>query len=265
MSPYHEQNALLDLDHLLDKEPPYEKMKFLADSYIRKSLHAMNIPLSTVNPSVVVGNSFSGEMEQLGGLSILIDAVRRNLMPLVPGGDDYWLPMVHVDHVASFIAKLADTEGLSSNTYYLLDSKQASPSIRVLIQLIAKELRTAKPFGTVSPPLLKTILGMGVGKLLNIPKESMNFFVKSEFHINTKLEIEQMSEMKFSIAPSTLPFIVSDLDYRLNHVGVKRQESFSQRRRTNLISLEKDMYGIPVIFFMGRLAVRLPYCLSQNP
>ena len=93
----------------------------------------------------------------------------------------------------------------------------------------------------------------------------MNFFVKSEFHINTKLEIEQMSEMKFSIAPSTLPFIVSDLDYRLNHVGVKRQESFSQRRRTNLISLEKDMYGIPVIFFMGRLAVRLPYCLSQNP
>jgi nucleoside-diphosphate-sugar epimerase/pimeloyl-ACP methyl ester carboxylesterase len=251
MSPYDEQNALSDMDHLLDKEPPYEKMKFLADSYIRKSLHAMNIPLSTVNPSVVVGNSFSGETEQLGGLSILIDAVRRNLMPLVPGGDDYWLPMVHVDHVASFIAKLAGTEGLSSNTYYLLDSKQASPSIRALIQLIAKELRTAKPFGTVSFPLLKTILGMGFGKLLGIPKESMNFLVKSEFPINTKFEIEQMSEMNFSIAPSTLPFIVSDLDYRLNHLGVKRQESFSQRRRTNLISLEKDMHGIPVIFLHG--------------
>ncbi|MBP1906505.1 nucleoside-diphosphate-sugar epimerase/pimeloyl-ACP methyl ester carboxylesterase [Paenibacillus turicensis] len=251
MSPYHEQNALSDMDHVLDKEPPYEKMKFLADSYIRKSLHAMNIPLSTVNPSVVVGNSFSGETEQLGGLSILIDAVRRNLMPLVPGGDDYWLPMVHVDHVASFIAKLADTEGLSSNTYYLLDSKQASPSIRALIQLIAKELRTAKPFGTVSFPLLKTILGMGFGKLLGIPKESMNFLVKSEFPIDTKLEIEQLSKIKFSIVPSTLPFIVSDLDYRLNHLGVKRQESFSQQRRTNLISLEKDTHGIPVIFLHG--------------
>ncbi|MEK5024901.1 alpha/beta fold hydrolase [Paenibacillus sp. FSL M7-1046] len=251
MSPYHEQNAMSDMDHLLDNEPPYEKMKFLADSYIRKSLHPMNIPLSTVNPSVVVGNSFSGQTEQLGGLSILIDAVRRNLMPLVPGGDDYWLPMVHVDHVASFIAKLAHTEGLSSNTYYLLDTKQGSPSIRALIQLIAKELQTAKPLGRVSLPLLKTILGIGVGKLLGIPKESMNFLVKSEFPVNTKLEIEQTSEMKFSIVPSTLPFIVSDLDYRLNHLGVNRQEGFFQRRRTDLISLEKDMHGIPVIFLHG--------------
>lgn len=251
MSPYHEQNTMSDIDQLLDKEPPYEKMKFLADSYIRKTLHAMNIPLSTVNPSVVVGDSFSGKTEQLGGLSILIDAVRRNLMPLVPGGDDYWLPMVHIDHVASFIAKLANTEGLSSNTYYLLDSKQASPSIRVLIQLIAKELQTAQPLGRVPLPLLKAVLGMGVGKLLGIPKESMNFLVKSEFPVNTKLEIEQMSEMKSSILPSTLPFIVSDLDYRLNHLRVNRQMSFSQRRRTNLISLEKDIHGIPVIFLHG--------------
>lgn len=251
MSPFHEQNALSDMDHLLDKEPPYEKMKFLADSFIRKALHAMNIPLSTVNPSVVVGDSFTGKTEQIGGLSILIDAVRRNLMPLVPGGDDYWLPMVHIDHVASFIAKLAHTDGLSSNTYYLLDPKHESPSIRDLIQLIAKELRIAKPLGRIPLSLLKTVLGMGVGKLLGIPKESMNFLVKSEFPVDTKLEMEQMSEIKSSIVPSTLPFIVSDLDYRLNHSGGNRHISFSQRRRAHLISLEKDRDGMPVIFLHG--------------
>ncbi|MCY9516374.1 alpha/beta fold hydrolase [Paenibacillus apiarius] len=251
MSPYHEQNAMSDMDQLLDRTPPYEKMKFLADSYIRKTLRSMNIPLSTVNPSVVVGDSFSGQTEQLGGLSILIDAVRRNLMPLVPGGDDYWLPMVHIDHVVSFIAKLANSEGLSSNTYYLLDSKQTSPSMRDLIQLIAKQLRTAPPFGSVPIPLLKTILKTGVGKLLGIPKESMNFIVKSEFPITTKLEIEQLSEMESSIVPSTLPYIVSDLDYRLNHSGVNQQANFSQRRRTNLISLERDLPGMPVIFLHG--------------
>jgi nucleoside-diphosphate-sugar epimerase/pimeloyl-ACP methyl ester carboxylesterase len=267
MSPYHEQNAMSDMDHLLDKEPPYERMKFLADSYIRKALHSANIPLSTVNPSVVVGNSFSGRTEQLGGLSILVDAVRRNLMPLVPGGDDYWLPMVHVDHVASFIASLANAPGLSSNTYYLLDPKQSSPSVRALIQLIAHELRTAQPLGKVPLPLMKSVLGMGVGKLLGIPKESMNFLVTSEFSVNTKLEIERMSETKSAIVPSTLPFVVTDLDYRLSHSEVNRQETFSQRRRTNIIVLEQQSQGIPVIFLHGTFSgadALLPIAGSLN-
>ncbi|MFD0769298.1 alpha/beta fold hydrolase [Bacillus sp. CGMCC 1.60114] len=253
MSPYHEQNALLDLDHLLDNQPPYEKMKFLADSYIRKSLHNMSIPLSTVNPSVIVGDSFSGKTEQIGGLSILVDAVRRNLMPLVPGGDDYWLPMVHIDHVASFISKLANTEGLSSNTYYLLDSKQESPSIRTFIKLMAHELQTTKPLGTIPLPLLKTVLRMGAGKMLGIPKESMSFLVKSEFPVYSKLEIEQRNGRNSFVVPSTLPFIISDLDYRLNHLGLNQneQKDFSQRRRANLVSLEKDRNETPIIFLHG--------------
>ncbi len=251
MSPYREENALSDLDRLLDKVPPYEKMKFLADSYVRKALHASNITLSTVNPSVVVGDSASGETEQLGGLSILVDAVRRNLMPLVPGGDDHWLPMVHIDHVASFIADLANKQGLASNTYYLLDPQSASPSVRGLIARIARELRTAQPLGKVSLPLLKAVLGMGFGKLLGIPKESMNFLVTSDFPVDTKLEMERMSERDFSIVPATLPFIVTDLDYRLSHAGATRLEGFSQRRRSNIVVLEKNAGGMPVIFLHG--------------
>lgn len=248
MSPYHEQNALSNLDHVLDNEPPYEKMKFLADSYIRKNLYEMNIPLSTVNPSVIVGDSMTGKTEQLGGLSILIDAVRRNLMPLVPGGDNYWLPMVHIDHVSSFISKLVTTENLSSNTYYLLDSKNESLSVRQFIQLIAKELKVPAPIGSVSLPLLRTVLKMGVGKLLGIPKESMNFLVDLDFPVDSKLEIEQDTGLTSSIVSATLPFIISDLDYRLNH---NPQNNFSQRRRTNVVSLEKDNSGIPVIFLHG--------------
>jgi len=253
MSPYYEQNALSDIDHVLDNQPPYEKMKFLADSYIRKSLHTLGIPLSTVNPSIIIGDSFSGKTEQLGGLSILIDAVRRNLMPLVPGGDDYWLPMVHIDHVALFIAKLATTEGLTSNTYYLLDSKQESLTMPALIQLMAKELQTARPIGKVSLSLLKTALGLGIGKLLGIPKESMNFLVHSDFPVNSKLEIEQKNDLKSSVDPSTLPFIISDLDYRLNHTCLNQngRGDFLQRRRANLIALEKDRNDTPIIFLHG--------------
>ncbi|WP_240040985.1 alpha/beta fold hydrolase [Paenibacillus ginsengarvi] len=251
MSPYNEQNAIHNLDAVLEKAPPYEKMKFQADSYIRKALKPLGIPLSTVNPSTVIGHSYSGITEQIGGLSILVDAVRRNLMPLVPGGKDYWLPMVHIDHVASFIVNLVQTKELASNTYFLLDPKQDSPSIRSLIRQNAIEMRAAPPFGTIPLALLKSLLRLGIGKRLGIPKESMNFLVKSEFPVTSKFELERKNGVRTSVVPTTLPYVIADLDFRLSHPSSEHREGFVQRRRSKLISLEKENHGTPVIFLHG--------------
>jgi thioester reductase-like protein/pimeloyl-ACP methyl ester carboxylesterase len=256
MSPYNEHNATKNLSAHLENAPPYEKMKFEADSFIRKALMQLNIPLSTVNPSVVIGDSYSGTTEQIGGLSILVDSVRRNLMPLVPGGKNYWLPMVHIDHVAAFISNLVDIEVTVNNTYYLLDQKQDSLSVKTLVNMIAKETRVSLPNGTVPLPLLKSVLRLGAGKLLGIPAESMNFLVKSEFPSEAKDEIEQKSGVHTSILPSTIPFVISDLDFRLSHSEADDQNNFSRRRRANLITLErnakeKDTEGIPVIILHG--------------
>jgi hypothetical protein len=48
MSPYKEHNETMNLSTLLEKAPPDERMKFEADSHIRKALMHLNIPLSTV-------------------------------------------------------------------------------------------------------------------------------------------------------------------------------------------------------------------------
>lgn len=251
MSPYNEQNDIHNLDAFLEKAPPYERMKFQADSYIRKALKPLGIPLSTVNPSTVIGHSYSGMTEQIGGLSILVDSVRRNLMPLVPGGKDYWLPMVHIDHLASFIVNLVETKELASNTYFLLDPKQDSPSIRTLIRQIAIEMRAAPPFGTIPLTLLKSLLSLGIGKRLGIPKESMNFLVKSEFPVSSKLELERKNGVRTSVVPATLPYVIADLDFRLSHPSSGHHEGFMQRRRSKLITLEKEDPGTPVIFLHG--------------
>lgn len=251
MSPYNEQNAMMDLDSELHNVPPYEKMKFQADSYIRKALAPLNIPLSTVNPSAVIGHSRSGVTEQIGGLSILVDAVRRNLMPLVPGGKGYWLPMVHVDHVASFVATLAGAQNMASNTYYLLDPKQDSPSIQALIHQIAAEMQAAPPIGSVPLPILKSVLGLGAGKRLGIPKESMNFLVKSEFPVESKTKLAQQNGLRSSFVPSTLPYVITDLDYRLSHSGSMYADTFVQRRRSKVVTLERDAPGTPVLFLHG--------------
>lgn len=253
MSPYNEHNTAIE--PLASSLPPYERMKFQADSHIRNSLRPLQIPLSTVNPSVVIGDSYSGATEQIGGLSILVDAARRKLMPSAPGGANYWLPMVHVDHVASFISTLVELDDAISNTYYLLDQKQESLSITELLNLIAAELRERRPVGTVPLPLLKAILALGVGKLLGIPPESMNFLVKQEFPTQSKSAIEQKSGNPSSLVTSTLPYVVTDLDYRLSHPILSNEEhNFSQRRRSDLISLERNPSQgnvIPIIFLHG--------------
>ncbi|WP_238590887.1 SDR family oxidoreductase [Paenibacillus beijingensis] len=156
MSPYNEHNfSDKKIEVLLEKSPPYEKMKFKADMYIRHTLHSLGIPLSVVNPAVVIGDSLTGSTEQLGGLSILVDSVRRHLMPSVPGGKKYWLPMVHVDHVASLVSALVEEEQPESKSYFLLDEKISSPNMKDLVAMIAKEVRVKAPTGSVPLNLLK--------------------------------------------------------------------------------------------------------------
>lgn len=256
MSPFNEQTTELESSTLLKKMPPYERMKFQADTYIRKSLAVLKIPLSTINPSVVIGDSLSGATEQIGGLSILVDAVRRNLMPVVPGGRDYWLPMVHVDHVAAFMLNLVNSTDIKSDTYYLLDRKQDSLSIQVLLGMIAKELRVRAPMGSIPIPLLKVILGLGAGKLLGIPKESMGFLVQTAFSTESKAKIEKNNNQPTSVVRSILPAVITDLDFRLSHSALQHEMGFSQRKRSNLISLERlthrqETKGTPIIFLHG--------------
>lgn len=251
MSPYNEENALTDQDATLRHAPPYERSKFQADGYLRQALQKHAIPLSTVNPSVVIGDSVTGKTEQLGGLGILVDAVRRNLMPLIPGGDKYWLPMVHLDHVASFVANLVHTDGVVSDTYYLLDPRSNSPTMSELIRTIAAELRTMRPIGSVPPWLLKAALGASIGERLGIPSESMNFIVNRDFSIRSKTDIEKMNGKHTSLVKDTLPFVIADLDFRLSHPDSTTSEGFVQKRRSKVVTLEREGEGSALVMLHG--------------
>lgn len=233
------------------QEPPYEKMKFEADLYIRQTLHTWGIPLSVVNPSVVIGDSFTGITEQTGGLGILVNAVRRNLMALAPGGKDHWLPLVHVDHVAAFISALAEEGNPVSDTYYLLDDKWKSPGILELIRLISKEVRVNAPVGTIPPRVIKKLLSLGADNILQLPKESVDFIVQSEFPTASKRVIETRHNLNLSVARPTLPFVIADLDYRLSHGTVRVPPPFRFHRRANLATIESEGSGTPIVIVHG--------------
>ncbi|MNI32625.1 acyl-CoA esterase [compost metagenome] len=226
-------------------------MKFEADLLIRQKLHTWEIPLSVVNPSVVIGESYTGITEQLGGFGILVNAVRRNMMALTPGGKRYWLPLVHIDHVAAFISTLANEAAPTTNTYFLLDNQKNSPNIIELIRIISKEVRVKGPFISLPYLLIKTVLNFGVDKLLQLPKESLDFIVKTDFPTTSKLALENKYNRNVSLSKSTLPFVISDLDYRLSHGTPHVPYPFQLNRRASLATVESEGKGTPIIILHG--------------
>jgi pimeloyl-ACP methyl ester carboxylesterase len=65
MSPYNDDNIdmqanVFDFDNFMKGESEYERMKFLADLYIRQQAKLHGYPLSVVNPSTVIGASPPG-------------------------------------------------------------------------------------------------------------------------------------------------------------------------------------------------------------
>lgn len=251
-SPYSESgNSHASLSHTHNKAPPYEQAKFEADLLIRQELAKLAIPLSVVNPSVVIGDSYSGMTEQLGGLGILVNSVRRGLMAFAPGGKEYWLPLVHVDHVAACIAALAQEKHPVSDTYFLLDQQTDSPNMIELTGLIAKESGLQGPIGAIPYRWIKALLSLGIDKRLKMPKESIDFIVDSEFPLASKMDLAAKHNLQLSVIPSTLPFVVADLDFRISHGSVQLPHPFRFSRRANLATIEKEGHGPPIILLHG--------------
>ncbi|WP_238590886.1 alpha/beta fold hydrolase [Paenibacillus beijingensis] len=86
---------------------------------------------------------------------------------------------------------------------------------------------------------------------MKIPSESMEFIVKNEFPTMSKEDIANKNNLNLSLRKSTLPFVISDLDYRLSHRGRAAYDHFSYRRVGNLTALEREGRGIPIIILHG--------------
>lgn len=236
----------------LEQYPPYERMKFLADLLIREGARKEGFPLSVVHPGIVIGHSGHGDTPQTGGLGLLVGSTARGLMGLVPGGKSHWLPFVHVDHAAEFISALAGESNPENGTYYLMDKKRKTPSMRKLITDMAKELRVSKPVGSVPISLVSGLLDTPLGRKLGIPKESIDFITDVEYPLVKTQSIQRKYGLEHTVNTNVMPFIVSDLDFRLVHSHTPAT-SYVRRKRGPLATLERmgqDEETKPTIVFV---------------
>ncbi|WP_434748214.1 alpha/beta fold hydrolase [Paenibacillus amylolyticus] len=258
MSPYgrgSEQEEQIKINHSNSQESAYEEMKFQADGYIREHAKQYGYTLSVVNPSTVVGPRPTGETEQTGGIGLLIGAVQKGFMPVVPGGSSYWLPLVENDVVAEILVFLTKDASPIGGTYPLLARKENSPNMKELLHILTKQLDVPKPAGALPLSWIQKLLNIGGTRISGIPAQSLAFITDRTFQVEETEGLLKRMGRTWPDIREQLPFITADLDYRLlpKPAAERIPTDYIRVRRGNLAMLGWEGEGEPWVIVHGLL------------
>ncbi|UNK18728.1 alpha/beta fold hydrolase [Paenibacillus sp. N3/727] len=260
MTPFDDKNNKVAIDvfkeghDYLKIKNPYERTKFLADLYIRQQASAIGYPLSVINPPTVVGSSKTGSTEQVAGLGLLVTSMRRGLMPVIPGGKGYKLPLISNDELAKFIVQVFKLEHSSIQTYTLVQDKQLDPDISQLLDVMSESMNMTAPKISVPIRFMKALMKSGISKITKIPSDGLNFITNRKFSNDLSKKImggdwfNKTSVMKF------FPVVVADLDYRLTYQNDQHNHAFERALIGNTVIYQIQGEGKPFILLHGLLS-----------
>ena len=106
-------------------EHPYHRTKFQSEKLVRERL---TVPFRVYRPSIVIGNSKTGEMDKIDGPYYFFKAVQKlrhalpEWFPLV-SIEWGWTNVVPVDWVAATIDHIAHQDGLDGQAFHVVDPK----------------------------------------------------------------------------------------------------------------------------------------------
>lgn len=147
----------------------YEASKLIAHERMKQRATALQLPWTALNPSTVIGDSRSGETVQFVGAAEIIQQLYEGRLPAIPGNNATFLPLVHVDFVAEFAARLLQHGDSVNQEYWLLDEN--TPNFTPLIQRVAQHLGIKPPRFHTPLWLLKRLPAF----LLPSSKEPLSF------------------------------------------------------------------------------------------
>lgn len=158
----------------------YEESKYLAELEVEKL--KKKLPITIFRPSVVVGDSRTGETVKYDGIYYLIQYLRRapGLLRLVNvGNDDVRLNLVPVDFVVDGIAALAFDDEAEGKTIALADP--SALSTRELFDVIAEELTGRRSIIAPPPTLVERGLMLSVSPpITGLPHHGVPYFFLSQ-------------------------------------------------------------------------------------
>lgn len=125
----------------------YEASKSEGDRAVRARARELEVPLTIVNPSTVIGPG------QYIGLASLVENLWNGRLPAVPGGPDTFVPIVTIDYLARFLAEVPAAP--AGEHFWVLDD--TTPLLPRLIGTVAGHTGVRAPRRHIPVGLLRRL------------------------------------------------------------------------------------------------------------
>jgi thioester reductase-like protein len=153
-----------------------EETKGRAEKLVRAAMD--RLPIAVVRPSIVVGDSTTGEVDQFDGPYLLILLILTSppdfALPL-PGRGDAPLNLVPIDYVVRAARAIGLSERAIGKTFHLVDP--SPPSARRVFELVARAGGRPQPRGFIPANLTKALLrAPGLERFAKSPRALLHTF-----------------------------------------------------------------------------------------
>ena len=143
----------------------YERTKYDAEKLMRAAMR--QLPITILRPSIIVGDSRTGEIDKLDGPYYLMVLIATNAsglrLPLLGRGDAP-LHLVPIDYVIDAAWRLGRAETAAGKVFHIVDPQPMSA--RAVFEGVAAHAHTEKPRGHIPRPLARAVLGLpGLSRL----------------------------------------------------------------------------------------------------
>jgi thioester reductase-like protein len=200
----------------------YEETKYLAEVLVRAKRDA-GLPTTIYRPSIVVGDSTTGETQKLDGPYYLIRWLLRQperlaFLPVIGDPSRFRLNVVPRDFVVEAIARLAALPEALGKTYQLADPEP--PTCEELLAICARESGRKRTVPVHLPVgLAKALIERvpGVDRVLQIPSTLVDYMVHPT-HYDTRDTAVDLARVGLAAphfrdyAPRLVAFVRQHLD-----------------------------------------------------
>lgn len=169
-----------ELEHDAGFRNHYEETKYLAELEVERL--KPDLPITIFRPSVVVGDSQTGETAKYDGIYYLIQYLRKAPMLLRVvnvGNKNVKLNLVPVDYVVDAIAALARDKNATGKTIAIADPEPLTTA--ELFDVIAKDLTGRKSEFTPPAKLVEWSLSLKISPpITGLPHSGVPYFFLSQ-------------------------------------------------------------------------------------
>ncbi len=139
---------------------------------------ARRLPVTVLRPSIIVGDSVSGEIDSFDGpyyLVVLIVASPLDLHLPLPGRGNAPLNLVPIDFVVEAAVRLCRDRRAEGGTFHLTDPSPLSA--RTVYELVAQRAERKAPRGIIPARLARALLrAPGIERLARAPRAILESF-----------------------------------------------------------------------------------------